>query len=248
MGRADQGGDDGTGRDKARAKSKNPRGRQQQYLKSHVDPCLKPLIRKCLRSAELPGDFRRWLYDSLREGYGDRNAGEGPQHAAADFETTMRTLERSVSRMAEVFSVLNPAAYSLAIESLSGLRSNAAELKTRYGKEHAREQARIRAEKEARKRREAEEAQKRREAEEAQRLAEQQREAQKKMSSSEQTKLFMSYARGPETTSFARQLKLYLESKGFIVWMVSVPHLHRSYEKLFSLARMRKASLLGWIL
>ena len=85
----------------------------------------------------------------------------------------MRTLESSVSRMAEVVSVLNPAAYTLAIESLSGLRSNAAELKARYGQEHAREQARIRAEEEARKRAEEEE-RKRRAAEEE---AKKQREA-----------------------------------------------------------------------
>ena len=216
MGRGDR---KGGGKGRGRAKNKSARDRQQQYLTGQVDPCLKPLIRKCLGSAELPGDFQRWLYETLRGRYGDQDIGEGSQHAATDFESTMCILESCVSRMAEVFSVLNPASYKLAIESLSGLRSNAAELKTRYGKEHAREQARIRAEKEARKRREAEEAQKRREAEEAQRLAEQQREAQRNMSSSEQTKLFMSYARGPETTRFARKLKSYLESQGFIVWM-----------------------------
>ena len=272
MGRAGQGGDRATAQDKARVKTKNPRDRQQQYLKSHVDPCLKPLIRKCLRSAELPGDFRRWLYDSLRDGYGDQDAGEGPQHAAADFETTMRSLERSVSRMAEVFSVLNPAAYTLAIESLSGLRSNAAELKARYGQEHAREQARIRAEEEARKRAEEEakkkaeakrraeeearkraeeeerkrraaeeEAKQRRDAEEARRAAQQWDKADRKMSSSERVRLFMSYARGPETTSFARKLKSYLESKGFIVWMVRALHLNRSYATWFLFTRTRKA-------
>ena len=240
------------------------RRRQAQYLQTQVDPCLKPLIRKCLGSAELPADFQRWLYETLRGRYGDQDIGEGSQHAATDFESTMCTLESCVSRMAEIFSVLNPAAYKLAIESLSGLRSNAAELKARYGKEHAQEQARIRAEEEerkrraaeeeakklreaeeAQKRREAEEAQKRREAEEAQRLAKQRKAAEQTMSSSEHVRLFMSYARGPETTSFARKLKSYLEAQGFAVWMVRVLHLPQSLEKLFLFARTRKGSLLA---
>ena len=224
MRRADQGGGRAKTQDKARAKTKNPRDRQQQYLKSHVDPCLKPLIRKCLRSAELPSDFRRWLYDSLRDGYGDRNSGEGPQHAAADFETTMRTLERSVSRMAEVFSVLNPAAYTLAIESLSGLRSHAAELKARYGQEHAREQARIRAEEEARKRAEEEAKEraeaKRRAEEEAMKRADKKTKQKSATDDEDRMMLFLSYARGSLTTPFARSVKAHLEDNGFGVWMV----------------------------
>ena len=64
----------------------------------------------------------------------------------------------------------------------------------------------------AKRRKEAEEAKKQREAKEAKK----QREAKE----AQQVRLFLSYARGPATTKFARQLKSYLESKGFAVWMV----------------------------
>ena len=44
--------------------------------------------------------------------------------------------------------------------------------------------------------------------------------------SAQPVKLFMSYARGPETTKFAREAKAYLEGEGFIVWMVSGGSVH----------------------
>ena len=212
----------GRGEHKSGGKGRG-RGRVQ-YLQTQVDPCLKPIIRKCLESAELPVDFQRWLYETLRDRYGNKDDGKGSSNAAADFETTMRSLERSVSRMAEVFSVLNPAAYTLAIESLSGLRSHAAELKARYGQEHAREQARLRAEEEARKRAE-EEAKKRAEAkrratEEAMKRADKKIKQKSATDDEDRMMLFLSYARGSLTTPFARSVKKHLEANGFTVWMV----------------------------
>ena len=75
---------------KGRGKSKS-KGRQVQYLQTQVDPCLKPLIRECLGSAELPRDFQRWLYETLRNRYTDQDDGEGSPNAAADFEPTNKT-------------------------------------------------------------------------------------------------------------------------------------------------------------
>ena len=103
-------------------------------------------------------------------------------------------------------------------------------LEENYAKDHEREEREKRAAEEARKREEA-----RRAAEEAKGAAP----GGGKGNNDQQTRLFMSYARGKETTKasrphlfslklvfmatscqFARKVKKFLELKGFFVWMV----------------------------
>mgnify|MGYP001295747630 CR=1 FL=1 len=168
------------------------------------------VIKKAVRKGGFPPDFRRWLWTQLCKEYGM----DGKQ---SSISSAIQTVQEVIHLSDEYFSVLGQGDYKSTISAWEQLSSAATVLEDVYSKD--REAKKRREAEEAQKRREAEEAQKRREAEDAQRLAKQRKVAEREMGSSDQVRLFMSYARGPETTRFARKLKSYLESKGFIVWM-----------------------------
>ena len=175
------------------------------------------VIKKAVRGkGAFPPDFERWLWTQLCQKYSQH----GVDRKQGSVSSAIQTLQELIQQSDEYFSVLGQEDYNSTLSAWDQLSSAAAVLEDVYSKD--REAKKRREAEEAQKRREAEEAQKRREAEEAQRLAKQRKAAEQTMSSSEHVRLFMSYARGPETTSFARKLKSYLEAQGFAVWMVRV--------------------------
>ena len=81
--------------------------RQQRYLRDHVDPVLKPLIRRALGGSELPPDFKEWIWTQLCVDFGEKKSTHGP----APVETVPEAIHNQNELMKSskpVFSALPP--------------------------------------------------------------------------------------------------------------------------------------------
>ena len=168
--------------------------RQQRYLRDHVDPVLKPLIRRALRGSELPSDFKEWIWTQLCVEFGEkkRTAPVGTVPEA------IHSLNELIGLSKSVFSTLAPAEYENTSGAYAHLCSAADALEEHYAKDFEREERKKRAAEEARKREEArklaEEAKKRDEARRLEVEARKRKEEAKRVEadSGEKIKLFMS--------------------------------------------------------
>ena len=206
--------------------------RQQRYLRDKVDPVLKPLIRRALSGSELPPDFKEWIWTQLCVDFGEKST-HGPA-AVATVPEAIHNQNELMKVSKPVFSTLPPVDFESTRGAYAQLCSAAEALEEQYTKDREEEERKKRAAEEAKKREEArklvEEARKR---EEARKLAEEARKREEEakreaVDGAKPVRLFMSYARGPETTKFARKAKAYLDAKGFVVWMVSADSIHFS--------------------
>ena len=200
--------------------------RQQRYLRDQVDPVLKPLIRRALGGSELPPDFKEWIWTQLSVDFGEKK--KKSTHSPAPVNTVPDVIHNQNELMKvskPVFSTLPPVDFESTRGAYAQLCSAAEALEKQYAKDCERQERKKRAAEEARKREEArklaEEARKREEARRLEVEARKREEEAKRVEadSAKPLRLFMSYARGNETTKFARKVKVYLEAKGFAVWM-----------------------------
>ena len=183
---------------------KNRERQAKRYLATQVDPVLKPLIRSAVKGkGAFPSDFRLWLHETLCREYGHAGDTSQSKHPT----DAIRRLNESIEKDTRpALTCLDHARFPMTYQVFDELAQKAAELDQQYTKECATEEAR----------KQAEERKKQQEAEEAKRAAAQK---QKTAGSGKQVKLFLSYARGKDTTPVARSIKRFLEQNAFSVWM-----------------------------
>ena len=189
--------------------------RQQRYLRDHVDPVLKPLIRRALRESELPSDFKEWIWAQLCVDFGGAKSAQ----PVSTVPEAIGSLSELMGLSKPAFSKLAPGDYESTRGAFAQLCAAAEVLEAKYANDRERQEQKKRAAEEARKQEEA-----RRLAEEARKREEEAKRAtvgiERAAASDQPIRLFLSYARGLETTAFARRIKAFLENQGFHVWMV----------------------------
>ena len=81
--------------------------RQQRYLRDHVDPVLKPLIRRALHGPELPSDFKEWIWAQLCVDFG----GEKRAQPVGTVPAAIGSLSELMGLSKPTFSKLAPGDY-----------------------------------------------------------------------------------------------------------------------------------------